>query len=226
VSEAITLLLAMDRDLVEIVLRSLAISVSAVLIAALIGIPAGAALALGRFPGAGLVNLMVNGFMGLPPVVVGLIVFLMLSHTGPLGVLGLLYTPTAMVIAQTLLVLPIVMALSRDALGHHYRRLGDLFKSFGRDGFKAVPTLIREARFDLATGVLAGFGRASAEVGAVMIVGGNIEHHTRVMTTAIVLETSKGELGLALALGLVLIVVTVAVTALAGRLNRRPVAWR
>ena len=224
--EAIELLLSMDSDLVEIVARSLAISVSAVAIAALIGIPAGAALALGRFRGAGVLNILVNGFMGLPPVVVGLVVYLALSRAGPLGVLGLLYTPTAMVIAQTVLVLPIVIALSRDALGHHHRRLADLFKSFGRDGVRAVPTLIAEARHDLATGLLAGFGRASAEVGAVMIVGGNIEHHTRVMTTAIVLETSKGELGLALALGLVLIAVTLGVNVLAAGLNRRPLAWR
>ncbi len=225
-SEALTLLLQMDSDLVEIIARSLAISVCAVALAALIGIPAGAALALGSFRGAGALNVLVNALMGLPPVVVGLVVYLILSRAGPLGVLGLLYTPAAMVIAQTLLVLPIVIALSRDALGHHQRRLGDLLKSFGRTGPRALPTLIAEARYDLATGLLAGFGRASAEVGAVMIVGGNIEHHTRVMTTAIVLETAKGELGLALALGLVLIIITLVVNALAARLSQRPVAWQ
>ena len=225
-SEALTLLLQMDSDLVEIIARSLAISVCAVALAALIGIPAGAALALGSFRGAGMLNVLVNALMGLPPVVVGLVVYLILSRAGPLGVLGLLYTPAAMVIAQTLLVLPIVIALSRDALGHHQRRLGDLLKSFRRTGPRALPTLIAEARYDLATGLLAGFGRASAEVGAVMIVGGNIEHHTRVMTTAIVLETAKGELGLALALGFVLIIITLFVNALAARLSQRPVAWQ
>ncbi len=196
---------ALDPNLVEIVALSLRVSLTAVALAAAIGLPVGAALALGRFPGRGLAAALLNAMMGLPPVVVGLIVYLMLSRSGPLGVLGLLFTPTAMIIAQCLLVVPIVAALTRQVVEDLWEAYAEQLRSLGVGPARAVPTLLWDGRFTLVTAVLAGFGRAIAEVGAVMIVGGNIDHLTRVMTTAIALETSKGDLVLALALGAVLI---------------------
>ncbi|RDB42470.1 ABC transporter permease [Halomonas sp. DQ26W] len=202
---ALNLILGLDPTLLGIVTLSLQVSLAAVAIGALIGLPLGAALALWRFPGRGLVVTLLNAFMGLPPVVAGLVVYLMLSRAGPLGELGLLFTPSAMVIAQSLLVLPIIAALTRD----HVLTLWDEYReqlcSFGVTRLRAMPSLLWDARFALMTVILAGFGRASAEVGAVLIVGGNIEGVTRVMTTAIALETSKGNLSLALGLGLVLL---------------------
>ena len=165
------------------------------------------------FPVAGVVSLLLNTFMGLPPVVVGLIVFLMLSRSGPLGVLGLLFTPTAMIIAQAILVTPIVAALTRQIVEDLWREYGDHLRSLNAGPIDTLGTLIYDARFSLATVVLAGFGRAIAEVGAVMIVGGNIDHATRVMTTAIALETSKGNLATALGLGIVLLVIALSVNA-------------
>ena len=210
---AFKLIVSGDSDLAEIVLLSLKISVSAVTLAALIGMPLGAALALFRFPGRGALVIVLNAFMGLPPVVVGLFVYLMLSRAGPLGELGLLFTPTAMVIAQAILVTPIIAALTRQTVEDLYVEYREQLQSLGVGPLRAIPTLLWDGRFSLLTAVLAGFGRAAAEVGAVIIVGGNINHVTRVMTTTIALETSKGYLGLALGLGFVLLLIVVAVNA-------------
>lgn len=208
-----------DRDLVEIVGLSLRVSLSAVGLAALIGLPAGALLALYAFPGRAVVVAGLNTLMGLPPVVVGLVVYLALSRSGPLGVLGLLFTPDAMIAAQFLLVVPIITALGRQVVGDLWAEMREQLVSLGASRARAVPTLLWDARLSLVTVVLAGFGRASAEVGAVMIVGGNIDHATRVMTTAIALETSKGELVNALALGVVLLALALAVNGAAAALG-------
>jgi len=210
---AFGLVVSGDAELAQIVLLSLQISLSAVALAALIGMPLGAALALLRFPGRGALVVLLNACMGLPPVVVGLFVYLMLSRAGPLGELGLLFTPTAMVIAQAILVTPIVAALTRQTVEDLYAEYQEQLRSLGVGPLRAIPTLLWDGRFSLLTAVLAGFGRAAAEVGAVIIVGGNINHVTRVMTTTIALETSKGHLGLALGLGLVLLLIVVAVNA-------------
>ncbi len=194
-----------DAALLEIIWLSLRVSVTAVLIACAFGLPLGAALAVARFPGRGAIVTLLNALMGLPPVVVGLMVYLILSNAGPLGVLGLLYTPTAMIIAQTLLVTPIVAALTRQVIEDLHGEYDEQLRSLGVERLAATATLLWDGRYSLLTVALAGFGRAIAEVGAVMIVGGNINHVTRVMTTAIALETSKGELGLALALGIILV---------------------
>ncbi|MEM8959764.1 MAG: ABC transporter permease [Pseudomonadota bacterium] len=210
-SEAFTLVLSWDPDLVEIVGLSLRVTLTAVGIACLIGLPLGAIVGAFRFPGRGAVALILNALMGLPPVVVGLMVYLMLSASGPLGVLGLLYTPTAMIIAQTILVTPIVAALTKQVVEDLYTEYADQFASLGVGMADRVGALLWDARYSLMTVALAGFGRAVAEVGAVMIVGGNINHVTRVMTTTIALETSKGNLQLALALGVVLLTLAVLV---------------
>ncbi|QJQ94646.1 MULTISPECIES: ABC transporter permease [Halomonadaceae] len=202
---ALELVLSLDPTLMAIILLSLQVSLSAVLIAALIALPLGAALALWRFPCRGTLIVILNAFMGLPPVVAGLAVYLMLSRAGPLGSLGLLFTPSAMVIAQVLLVLPIIAALSRQMVEELLGEYREQLHSFGLSRLRMMPTLLWDARFGLTTVVLAGFGRASAEVGAVLIVGGNIDGVTRVMTTAIALETNRGNLPLALGLGLVLL---------------------
>jgi tungstate transport system permease protein len=207
------LLISLDRELAEIVLLSLRISLSAVALAVLIGMPLGAALALARFPGRSALVVLLNACMGLPPVVVGLFVYLMLSRAGPLGELGLLFTPTAMVIAQAILVTPIIAALTRQTVEDLYDEYREQLRSLGVSGLRAVPTLLWDGRFSLMTAVLAGLGRAMAEVGAVIIVGGNINHVTRVMTTTIALETSKGYLAFALGLGVVLLLIVVAVNA-------------
>ena len=213
--KALSLVLSFDPDLAEIVLLSLRVSLSAVFFAALIGLPLGAAVALYRFPSRRALTVLLNAFMGLPPVVVGLIVYLLLSRAGPFGVFGLLFTPTAMIIAQTLLIVPIIAALTRQVIEDLWKEYGEQLRSLGATVTRAVPTLLWEARFTLVTAILAGFGRASAEVGAVMIVGGNIDHVTRVMTTAIALEVSKGDLSLALALGMILIALSLSVNAAA-----------
>jgi tungstate transport system permease protein len=202
-----------DLRLWEIVALSLEVSLAAVLLAAAIGLPLGAAVAVGRFPGRGAVVVLLSALMGLPPVVVGLAVYLLLSRAGPLGELGLLFTPGAMVIAQTVLVTPIIAALARQAIEDAWREYEEQLRSLGARGLGAALTLIWDTRFSLVTAVLAGLGRASAEVGAVMIVGGNIDGVTRVMTTAIALETSKGDLPLALGLGLVLIAIVLLLNA-------------
>jgi tungstate transport system permease protein len=202
-----------DLRLWEIVALSLEVSLAAVLLAAAIGLPLGAAVAVGRFPGRGAVVVLLSALMGLPPVVVGLAVYLLLSRAGPLGELGLLFTPGAMVIAQTVLVTPIIAALARQAIEDAWREYEEQLCSLGARGLGAALTLIWDTRFSLVTAVLAGLGRASAEVGAVMIVGGNIDGVTRVMTTAIALETSKGDLPLALGLGMVLIAIVLLLNA-------------
>jgi tungstate transport system permease protein len=210
---AIHLIATLDADLVEIVLRSLEVNLSAVAIASLIGLPLGGALAMSRFPGRHGLVVLVNALMGLPPVVVGLVVFLLLSRSGPLGVFGLLFTPTAMIIAQMILVVPIVTALARQVIEDLWQEYEEQLRSLGADAGRALPTLLWEGRFALITVVLAGLGRASAEVGAVMIVGGNIDHLTRIMTTTIALETSKGNLALALGLGIILIAISLVINA-------------
>src|SRR6187431_2568379 len=189
----------------SIVGLSLAVSLSAVFVASLIGLPLGAAIAVGRFRGRHTLIVFLNAMMGLPPVVVGLVVYLLLSRAGPLGELGLLFTPTAMVIAQAILVTPIIAGLSRQVLEDAWHEYEEQLRSLGATPTAAAATLLWDTRYSLVTVVLAGFGRAAAEVGAVMIVGGNIYGVTRVMTTTISLETSKGDLPLALSLGIVLI---------------------
>lgn len=204
-----------DARLWQIVALSLTVSFAAVLLASLFGLPLGALIAVGRFPGRRSLVVLLNALMGLPPVVVGLIVYLLLSRAGPLGPLGLLFTPGAMVLAQTVLILPIIAALSRQAVEDAWGEYEEQLRSLGVHGVRASLTVLWDIRFSLLTAVLAGLGRASAEVGAVMIVGGNIDGVTRVMTTAIALETSKGDLPLALGLGLVLIAIVLALNAAA-----------
>ncbi|MGH8706414.1 MAG: ABC transporter permease [Burkholderiales bacterium] len=204
-----------DARLAAIVLLSLEVSLSAVALATLLGLPLGAALAVGRVPGRRALIVLLNALMGLPPVVVGLLVYLLLSRAGPLGDLGLLFTPAAMVIAQTILVLPIIAALCRQAVEDAWVEYEEQLRSLGATGLRAALTLVWDIRFSLVTTVLAGLGRAAAEVGAVMIVGGNIDGVTRVMTTTIALETSKGDLPLALSLGFVLLTLVIALNAAA-----------
>ena len=193
--------------LVEIVWLSLKVSLSAVVIATALALPLGAAIAVSKFRGRQTVIVILNALMGLPPVVVGLLVYLLLSRAGPLGAMGLLFTPTAMVVAQTILILPIIAALARQAVEDAWREYQEQLRSLGAGGGSAALTLVWDIRFSLLTAVLAGLGRAAAEVGAVMIVGGNIDGVTRVMTTAIALETSKGDLALALGLGIILVTI-------------------
>jgi tungstate transport system permease protein len=214
-AEAARLIAAADSTLIGIVLLSLEVSLSAVVIATALGLPLGAALAIRRFPGRQVLLVTLNALMGFPPVVVGLLVYLMLSRAGPLGELGLLFTPPAMVIAQTILVVPIIAGLSHQVLEDAWREYAEQLRSLGATPSAAAATLIWDTRYSLLTVVLAGFGRAAAEVGAVMIVGGNIDGVTRVMTTAIALETSKGDLPLALGLGIVLIAVVFVINAAA-----------
>lgn len=210
---AFALVLSGDADLIEIVLLSLRVSLTATALACIIGLPIGALVAIGRFPGRNAVLIVMNALMGLPPVVVGLLVYLYLSRSGPLGFLGLLYTPMAMIIAQTILIAPIVAALSRQVLEDLHAEYAEQFRSLCLTRWQAIKALLWDARYSLLTVGLAGFGRAVAEVGAVIIVGGNIDHLTRVMTTAIALETSKGDLALALALGIILLVIALGVNA-------------
>ncbi|MBY0332256.1 MAG: ABC transporter permease [Acetobacteraceae bacterium] len=216
---AAALIVQGDPALLAIVLLSLEVSLAALALAAILGLPLGALLAVARFPGRRAVVVALNALMGLPPVVCGLLIYLLLSRAGPLGALGLLFTPAAMVLAQAVLILPILAALTRQALEGLWEEYAEQLRSFGAGPLRAVPTLLWDGRFALLTVLLAGFGRAAAEVGAVMIVGGNIEGFTRVMTTAIALETSKGDLPLALALGMVLMAVVLAVNALAQALR-------
>lgn len=210
---AFGLILSADAALVEIVGLSFFVSCTATLLACFFGLPAGAALAVAQFRGRQVLVVLINALMGLPPVVVGLIVYLHLSRAGPLGFLGLLYTPWAMIIAQTLLIAPIVAALSRQVIEDLHMEYAEQFRSLCLSKLQTVRALLWDARYALLTVALAGFGRAVAEVGAVMIVGGNIDHLTRVMTTAIALETSKGNLALALALGLILMTLALLVNA-------------
>ena len=217
---ALQLIITADPALFAIVKLSLLISLSATLIAALIGLPFGALIALTRFRGREMVTVTLNALMGLPPVVVGLAIYLALSRSGPLGTWGLLFTPTAMVIAQTVLVTPIVSALARQTIEDLWVEYRDELAAMNVSPLRRISTLIWDARFSLVTALLAGFGRAAAEVGAIIIVGGNIEHFTRTMTTTIALETSKGNLPLAMGLGLILIFIIVLINVMAWGMRR------
>lgn len=205
------LILSLDPHLLEIVWLSLRVSLAAVTLGAVIGLPLGGMLAVARFPGRNLAAVLVNALMGMPPVVIGLLVYLLFSRSGPMGVFGLLFTPAAMITAQVVLVTPIMAALTRQVVADLWDGYGEQLRSLGARPHQAVWTLLWDGRFSLATAVLAGFGRAIGEVGAVMIVGGNIDHISRVMTTAIALETSKGNFALALGLGAVLLALAVGV---------------
>src|SRR6476619_8373094 len=210
-ASALWQIVTLNPQLLQIIALSLKVTLTAVAIATLLGFAVGGVLAVYRFPGRGAVAALLNALMGLPPVVAGLIVYLLLSNAGPLGVLQLLYTPGAMIIAQVILITPIVAALTRQTCEDLFEEYRDQLRSLGASPAEMVTTLLWDGRYRLITAVLAGFGRAIAEVGAVMIVGGNIDHVTRTMTTAIALETSKGNIALALALGLVLLATAFAV---------------
>ena len=219
-ASALDLVLAGDPALFAIVRLSLLVSLAAMAFATLIGLPFGAWVARARFRGREVVIVVLNALMGLPPVVVGLAVYLLLSRSGPLGSFGLLFTPQAMIVAQTILITPIIAALARQTIEDLWAEYRDELAAMAIGPARRVATLLWDARFSLVTALLAGFGRAAAEVGAVIIVGGNIEGFTRTMTTAIALETSKGDLPLAIGLGLVLIAIVVAVNAAAWALRR------
>jgi tungstate transport system permease protein len=210
-ASALRQIVTLDPQLLQIIALSLKVTLTAVAIATLLGFAAGGVLAVYRFPGRGAVAALLNALMGLPPVVVGLIVYMLLSNAGPLGVLKLLYTPGAMIIAQVFLITPIVAALTRQTCEDLLEEYRDQLRSLGASSAEMVTTLLWDGRYRLITAVLAGFGRAIAEVGAVMIVGGNIDHVTRTMTTAIALETSKGNIALALALGMILLAIALIV---------------
>ncbi len=212
---AFSMIISAEADLIEIISLSLRVSITAVLLAMVIGFPIGALTAVVRFPGRQALAVLLNAMMGLPPVVVGLLVYMSISRAGPLGWLNLLYSPTAMIIAQTLLVTPIVAALTRQIVEDLHREYDEQFRSLCIPMHRVIAALIWDARYSLLTVTLAGFGRAIAEVGAVILVGGNIDHLTRVMTTAIALETSKGDLALALALGIILLILALTVNAAA-----------
>ena len=214
-ASALQLVLSGDPALFSIVRLSLLVSFSATIFAALVGVPFGALIALNRFRGRQAAIVALNALMGLPPVVVGLAVYLLLSRSGPLGSWGILFTPQAMIIAQTILIAPIIAALARQTIEDLWLEYRDEFAAMDVGPLRRVVTLIWDARFSLVTALLAGFGRAAAEVGAVIIVGGNIDGFTRTMTTAIALETSKGDLPLAIGLGMVLLTIVLIVNALA-----------
>jgi tungstate transport system permease protein len=210
---ALGLIAGADPELAGIVVLSLELSLAAALAGAAIGLPLGALIAVGRFPGRRALIVLLNALLGLPSVVVGLVVYLLLSRAGPLGDWGILFTPSAIVVAQTVLVVPIVAALARQTAEDAWGEYREQLTSLGVSRLRAVPTILWDTRFSLLTVVMAGFGRAASEVGAVMVVGGNIDGVTRVMTTAIALETSKGDLPLSLGLGVVLIAVVLAINA-------------
>ena len=224
--EAARLIIALDADLIEISLRSLYVTLSAVLIASLIGLPLGAYLALRRFRARRTVIAVLNALMGLPPVVVGLIVYLLLSRSGPFGVFGLLFTPTAMIIAQVVIITPLIASLAHQAIRELWAEYHDLLIALNTTKGQRMKTLLWDGRRALLTAALAGFGRGIGEVGAIMIVGGNIDHVTRGLTTAIALETGKGDFALALGLGFVLIFLAVAVNLLIHSLSRTEVRGR
>ena len=221
---AFGLVFSLDPDLFEIIGLSLKVSLAALTLACLIGFPIGALVGFTRFPGRGFVIIVMNALMGMPPVVIGLLLYLMISRSGPLGALALLYTPAAMILAQTMLILPIVAALTRQTIEDLHQEYAEQLCSLSVGPKHTLITLLADARYSLVTVALAGFGRAIAEVGAAIIVGGNINHFTRVMTTAVALETSKGQLALAVALGIVLLTIALLVNAAAALL--RSVALR
>jgi tungstate transport system permease protein len=219
-SAASNLVLSLDASLFQVIGLSLMVSLSAVALGALIGVPFGAFIALNTFPGRAFIVVAINALMGLPPVVVGLVVYLALSRSGPLGTWGILFTPQAMVIAQTILVTPIIAALTRQTIADYWVEYKDELTAMNVGPFRRAATLIWDARFSLLTALLAGFGRAAAEVGAIIIVGGNIDGFTRTMTTTIALETSKGDLPRAIALGFVLIAIIAAINAITWGVQR------
>jgi len=219
--QAIHLITSGDKVLFDIILLSFRVSLSALLLGLIIGLPIAVMLSVYHFPGRRLLHLIVDTMMAFPPVVVGLIVYLLLSQTGPLGVFSLLYTPSAMIIAQTLLITPIIIALALPYIRHHWLHLNEQLMMLGYRPKNCFLILLHESRMSLATVVLAAFGRAIAEIGAVMIVGGNIENHTRVMTTTIAMETQQGNLVLALALGMILIFIALSLNALVHFLKHR-----
>lgn len=223
ISDAFLLSLQMmaqlDPELLRIIGLSLRVSLTAVIIGSIIGLPLGALLALTRFPGRNACIVLLNACMGLPPVVVGLIVYLILSRSGPLGAFGWLFTPAGMVMAQVVLITPIVAALSRQTVADLWVEYEEQLRSLGLTPMKAIATLLWDGRYSLSTAVFAGFGRAIAEVGAIIIVGGNINGFTRTMTTAISLETSRGDLALAMALGIVLLAIAISINAAATALG-------
>ena len=208
---ALRLIVTLDPDLIEISLRSLQVTLTALVVASLIAIPLGTVLAVQRFRYRRTVIALLNALMGLPPVVVGLIIYVLLSRAGPLGVLGLLFTPTAMIIAQVVIIMPLIASVTHQAMRDLWADYHDLLISLSATKWQRIKTLMWDGRRTLLTAILAGFGRAIGEVGAIMIVGGNIDHATRVLTTAIALETGKGDFGLALGLGFVLIAIAIAV---------------
>ncbi len=212
-AQAFRLIVAADPNVVRIALLSIEISLASVTMACILGLPLGAAIAVNEFPGKRLVVVLLNGLMGLPPVVVGLFVYLMFSRAGPLGTFGILFTPTAMVVAQTILIAPLMAALSMQVVSDAWLEYREQLRSLGETKLGAAATLLWDLRFTLVTIVMAGFGRASSEVGAVIIVGGNIDGVTRVMTTTIALETSKGDLPLALGLGFILLILVLTINA-------------
>jgi tungstate transport system permease protein len=211
-----------SRELWDIIGLSLAVSLAATAVAAVLGLPLGVALAIWRFPGRRTLVVVTNALLGLPPAVVGLALYLALSHSGPFGELGLLFTPAAMIVAQAVLALPIVTALTHRAAEDLWAAYGDALMDLGASRWRALPVLLQMGRLNMLTAVLAGFGRTVSEVGAILVVGGNIAGYTRTMTTAIVLETSRGDLPLALGLGLVLIGLTMMISAAAFALAGRP----
>ncbi len=216
---SLQMMLRFDPELLRIIGLSLRVSLTAVVIGSIIGLPLGALLALTRFPGRNACIVVLNACMGLPPVVVGLIVYLILSRSGPLGAFGWLFTPAGMVMAQIVLITPIVAALSRQTVADLWIEYEEQLRSLGLTPIKAIATLLWDGRFSLSTAVFAGFGRAIAEVGAIIIVGGNINGFTRTMTTAISLETSRGDLALAMALGIVLLAIAISINAAASALG-------
>ena len=220
-TEAFALITSANADLYEILWLSIQVSLTALFVSIALGLPIGTTLAIANFPGKNVCITILNSLMGLPPVVVGLLVYLALSRSGPFGVFGLLYTPTAMVIAQVVLITPIIAALTYQVMDDLHKEYPDLFFSLAIPLKKAVGAYLWDARYSLITAVLAGFGRAISEVGAVIIVGGNIDHLTRVMTTAIALETSKGELAIALALGIILLSLALIVNGLVTTVRTR-----
>ncbi|QGG79283.1 ABC transporter permease subunit [Litorivicinus lipolyticus] len=217
--EAVALIVGFDADLFEILWLSIRVSLMSLLVATLVGLPLGTYLAINDFPGRRPLIIMTNAMMGMPPVAVGLLVYLLLSRSGPLGVLGLLYTPTAMIIAQVFLITPIIVSLTFQVIENLENEYRDTFTSLGVRGWRAIRAYLWDARYALTTCILAGFGRAISEVGAVIIVGGNIDHLTRVMTTTIALETSRGNLDLALGLGIILLLLSLIVNAAVGAIK-------
>jgi tungstate transport system permease protein len=218
---ALFLILNLDKELLNIILLSLRVSGTALIISAMIGVPAGTALGLLKFPVRNLLISLLNTFMGLPPVVVGLFVYLLLSRSGPLGFMGLLYTPSAMIVAQTILALPIVASLSHTAVVGVDPIMQQAAATLGATPYQAAITIVNEARYGIMSGIIAGFGRVTAEVGAVLMVGGNIAGYTRVMTTTIALETDKGNFELALALGIILLALSSLVTVVLNIIQRK-----